>query len=84
MKNIKNSKAIEELFIRNFPEFKDNVSNVISDEVINEMLQDYHRCEIVMNKFLELDKRKVEYLKIKEELKNEIREYVLGHFIEKK
>ena len=74
--------SLDDLFVRDFPEFKNITGKLPSDKTIYDMLSEYARCKNVINKFLASDKRRNEYITIKEELRNEIRQRILKSFFQ--
>ena len=73
-------KALYELFKNDFPEFRHIAEELLFDKILFEMLSEYNRCKIVSNKFIEADKRRIEYNIIKDELHNEIRDRIMCIF----
>lgn len=71
---------MEDLFLRDFPEFSGSFRKILSDRGLIELLEDYSSCEKALNELQRLDKQKQEYERLQHELRLEIKQYIIKYF----
>ena len=68
---------IKKLFVREFSEFKREFASLWEGEDFGDMLNEYMLCENEIGKLSNLPKEREVYILLKDELKNEIQNYII-------
>jgi len=74
-----NLERFHKLCLREFPEFSCEIDQLLNYKEFIDMLREFSYCESTLLKLRDLDKKKETYHQLKNELKQEIKNYIIRH-----